>query len=658
MFKKGRILIVVLTIAMLLSMLGGSVALAEEPVVSPPVSQTNDALMELLPAETLFCVRINKLDSSLFAVRINKLDSSLFAMDEYFTGIAPMPMAVTMFVRAQLAGMLGSPMLSGVNTNGDFAILTMAQRQPGVAGNPVSNPTMPEMLAAMLVPITSYAEFTAGNPNCSTADADGISIISAQTSSLGKLAVAEVTQSKFALLTLAERKADLVKIKKAMAGSSLKTVLDSSGQKLAISEPVWGYGNVELLVNIFEPMITSGIDKIKKTIPQETNKSGLGANPEKIISAYFDMVIGLLKQIKYVDMQLKPTAQTLAMSFGVTATPSSKLAELLAGNKNRKPFPLAGYLGSDDAINAVARYDKIQMAKMNDIVFDMLFSAMAETMPPETMDKFKTYAQEYTKAMGGEMAVSFSYAGGMPPMKLREVIAVEDSEAVNELTEKYMETVNELYKGMGLEMSLVAAPKDEMYKEVAIKTYEINLPEPLMTDPNCGQAFPEMFDMDMKFYMATTEKLMLFTMGAAGDKDIRGLIDQVKSGATPQASGDLKIAMGLIENADKADVVASVNILKLCSGVGEMLKSMPMGGSNAGMIAMFEQLNMPTKSCIAVAGYVDNGRASEDIIIPKDHLLEVMGAFMQIQQQMMMQQMQQQQQMAEPNVSEKPAETK
>ncbi len=123
--------------------------------ISP--SSAGDELLQILPAESLFCVRLNNFDDTFGRV------------DQFLTGVSPMPMGVSMLVRMQFAKMLGSPELNGVNMGGSFALfgVTPAGKPPG------SKPS--DMFIGALVPITDYKQFIDGNPNLSPPDANGVS---------------------------------------------------------------------------------------------------------------------------------------------------------------------------------------------------------------------------------------------------------------------------------------------------------------------------------------------------------------------------------------------------------------------------------------------------------------------------------------------------
>jgi hypothetical protein len=115
----------------------------------------DDALMKMLPDDCSFCVRIND------------LSGSLTKMDQYLTGAAPIGTA--MLVNMQLAGIVGDPMLTGIEMSGTFSVIGLS-----------------DMTVGLLVPVTNYAEFVKNNPNCT--QTEGIALLASPNSPMGAFA--------------------------------------------------------------------------------------------------------------------------------------------------------------------------------------------------------------------------------------------------------------------------------------------------------------------------------------------------------------------------------------------------------------------------------------------------------------------------------------
>src|SRR3989304_8208540 len=63
----------------------------------------SDEILRKIPSDCLFCVRINN------------FEDTLSMLDQYLAGGSPMPMGTSMLIRMQLANILGSPQLTGLN---------------------------------------------------------------------------------------------------------------------------------------------------------------------------------------------------------------------------------------------------------------------------------------------------------------------------------------------------------------------------------------------------------------------------------------------------------------------------------------------------------------------------------------------------------------
>jgi hypothetical protein len=111
---------------------------------------------------------------------------------------------------------------------------------------------------------------------------------------------------------------------------------------------------------------------------------------------------------------------------------------------------------------------------------------------------------------------------------------------------------------------------------------------------------------------------------------VRRLIDQVKAGGPKSIPSELKAAMALLPGGDKADFVVTYNFVRLFGIMGAIMP-VPM-----------PQLDIPTKSNIALAGHVGGGSITIDVAVPKEHLTEIVGVFQTMVQQGMMQQQGQQ----------------
>jgi hypothetical protein len=88
---------------------------------------------------------------------------------------------------------------------------------------------------------------------------------------------------------------------------------------------------------------------------------------------------------------------------------------------------------------------------------------------------------------------------------------------------------------------------------------------------------------------------------------------------------EAKAALSLIPQAGKADFVGTYNLLRWFKIIGAMTP-MPV-----------PQMDIPTSSNIAFAAKTADGKMTFEIVLPKQHLMEMMGMFQRMQQQQMQQ---------------------
>jgi predicted Zn-ribbon and HTH transcriptional regulator len=140
-----------------------------------------------------------------------------------------------------------------------------------------------------------------------------------------------------------------------------------------------------------------------------------------------------------------------------------------------------------------------------------------------------------------------------------------------------------------------------------------------------GQMISGMYGEGFDYQWALVDGLCVSAMGGDVNSAIHEMIDQVKAGGPKEIGAEVKTALGLLPEANKADFVATYNLLRLFRMIATMAP-MPM-----------PQMEIPTKSNIIAAGKVGRGRVVVDVAVPKEHLAEVMGGILMMQQQMMMQ---------------------
>jgi len=556
-------------VAGLLVMLAFTTGLQAVSVVKP----ADDPLLKILPAESLFCIRVNH-----FEYTLNQID-------QYLTGISPIPMGLSMLVRMQLANVLGSPELNGVNMNGSLAVFGIILPGKQTSNNPASN-----IFIGGFVPVTNYRQFISGNPNCSRPDDNGISKITSN----GTPIILTTKIGNYALISWANDYDKLLRMAKVISGTrrrKLSSSIDFAEAKLAILEPVWAYGNIQQASCTFGPLLLGKIEEIKKII-KSTGPESPGVPPknmqkftQNIMNMYADILQKLMKEARYFSIAINPKPNVLNITKTISAVPGTDMANMLVSDAsaNRKNN-LLNYLEDGAMMNFGIKTNK-------------------------TKNK--------------------------PPFIAKYVITVKDKNKFNQLIENSMQLFNtsgilDFYKNLGIETSFEIQRGVDSYKNVSIDSAKLTMKSTDVAAPQ-GQMINAMYGGGFDYRWGIVDGLCVLTIGSNADSSIRELIDQVKT-RRPQMGSEMKAALALLPDAEKADFVVTYNVLRWLKVAGSMT-AMPIP------MPML-QMDIPTKSNIALAGKVGNGKMVVDIALPKEHLKEMMTAVLMMQQQMklMMQQ--------------------
>ncbi|MDD5457972.1 MAG: hypothetical protein PHF37_01065 [Phycisphaerae bacterium] len=573
----------------------------------------DDALMKMLPGDCTFCVRVND------------LGGSLTKMDQYLTGVAPVSTA--MLVNQQLMAITGDPMLKGVEMNGTFLIVGFSDQTAG-----------------LLIPVTNYADFIKTSPNFSKTEGE-ITILSSPSS---HFAMTEFAGGKYALAVKESEKDKLAGMKTALTVSdsnSLAAKLNAAQAAESATAPAWAYVNLSLLYDKFSPMIMAQMEKAKQDM--STAKGGAMA---KFGAFYINMYMETFKQfagdVDSATVAITPEMTALTIDTTLRAKDGCELAQMLVADPNAKDgFAYTGYLDNSNAVNGLMKMDYPSMSKMYDKMFDIMENCKDSNSLSPQITKIKELTNKMLPAMGDEVAFSFSYAKGTPPFKFQEVIAIKDKTALEEATNEAIGLAEDFYAAMGIPMNVEYKPNIATYKNAAIGKMVLSVP--LSDDPNDPtQAMMEkMYGGNLTYTTAISEDKFYVVMGPDSEVEIKALIDKDAS-AVPM--GETKAAIDLLGNTSYNDFVCSVNIIKLMNGfIGLMQAMVPTltdcdGNPLPMRMNIFADINNPTQSSLAIGGKIADGQIGTRIVLPKQHLMEIFGAVMQIQQKMMMQHQQQQ----------------
>ena len=570
----------------------------------------SNELLKMIPAKSLFCVRVNNFDYTLNQI------------DQFLAGVSPMPMGVSMLVRMQLANLLGSPQLNGLNTNGSFAVFgTILSGEPAQA-NPVAN-----MFVGILVPVTDYKQFIEGNTNCTEPDDKGISKITMN----GAPIMLAAKAGNYALISWANVYDKLDTMAKEISGANaagLNGTLDAAEAKLAETEPIWTYGNVQQVNEAFGPMISAKFQEIQ-TMMKSMQAGPPGASPaniQNIMNMYSSILDVLMKETKSVSIAVNPKPDVLNITKTISAVPGTDMAKMLTSDgSSQRDNALLTYL-QDGAVANFGATINTPFWKMLNVRSIDLFAAMAGgSMSASNVKEMKTLASDIIDSVEGPVAYSISSdAKNKPPFAVKYVIAVKDDKKFNQIIEKATGMISssgimDFYKSMGMETSFSMKSGVDSYKGVSINSAKLTMK---VTDANSPQAqmITSMYGEGFDYRWGMADGLFVCAVSGDVNSTIRELIDQVKADGPKQIGAETKAALSLLPQANKADFFVTFNILRLIKMATSMVP-IPI-----------PPMDIQTKSNIVNAGSAADSKMVVNITVPKQHLTEIMTAFMTMQQ--------------------------
>lgn len=566
-------------------------------------------------------------DDSLFCVRINNFDFSLSQFDQFLAGASPMPMGVSMLVRMQLAALLGGPQLSGLDTNGSFAIFGVILPGETAENNPISN-----LFFGVLAPVTDYKQLIEGNPNCFPADDKGISNIVKN----GKTSMLVTQAGNYALLCSPKDQEKVIKIKQSISSSDSKgliSTLDSDEANLSSNEPIWIYGNIQLASKVFGPMLFQKIEEMKNIMSSlPANQKGVQTgNIQNIINMYTGILDMFMKETKSVSVTINPKPNVLNITKTISALPNTEMAKIFVKDTSaEKENKLLCYLENGAMANFAIKTSAESLKSINTKSIDMLSKMLGESMTDENIIKMKNLSSKVADCLGESMAITMSIDNNVkPPFVAKYFIEIKDEDKFNQLTDEAMEMMNtsgimDFYKGLGMETSFNVTRGVDNYKGITIDAAKFLMKSTDTSSPQ-GQMINNIYGDGFDYQWGIVDGLFVCAVGGDVNTEVHNLIDKVKAGTPKQNCDEIKSALELLPQAGKNDFFVTYNILRLFSMMSAM-SPMPI-----------PQMDVQSQSNIVIAGKAEDGKLVVDIAIPKQHITEMMTTFMMMQQKSMQQ---------------------
>jgi len=565
-----------------------------------------EAMLETIPAESVFCARANHLEAALGQI------------DRFLMGASPMPMGASMMVRMSLAGALGDPKLDGVDMNGSFAVFALPGKDPASG-----------IFIAGLIPLTDYDQLISGKSNYEGPDSNDILKITSQDMRGTKKTMLLTQCGKFALITGSDKYERLSQLSKSITGGQMKSmdkVVDAEQKKLSETAPLWFYANVQQTSEVYKPVLLEKMQQFRKMM-ESFPAQQVGPEPKKVVDMYSKILKTLLNEVKFISITAKPKPDVLTISPKIAALAGTDMAEMFAGESQERENKFLGYLQDGAILNVAANPERQMLEKINRTWMDLMISMMGGEISTEQKEKFDKLVQNSLDSIGRDMVMSWvmpKEPGSL--FNFMWVYEVKDKDKLDEVIEeafsfwKNSGFVDMYKKSYGLETTYTLKRAADTYKGVPIDAAEFTMKPVDMNSPQ-AQIIQSMYGGGIVYRWALTDNLYIGVTGGDVDAKIHKLIDVIKEGAPVQIQDEFKTALELIEGAKNKDFVVTFNVIRMIQIVCSVLP-IPL-----------PKIDAPTESNIVFAGDARAGTLSIDVALPKKHIQEVSAMFQKMMQQ-------------------------
>lgn len=435
---------------------------------------------------------------------------------------------------------------------------------------------------AIILPVTDYDTFIQSSRNISEPDGNGASTISSP--GLDKLKLRKLSEN-YVVISEHPGVTDI------SAFAVMADTLDNNEMDRGTTAPLWAYGNLEIASNIFGPML---IAQIQQQMIAAAAMGQKQQTPEEA-AAKINMLQDTIAQLASISLTLTPTQNALKLNISFTAKPGSEIANTLRPDPAANPgFQMAGYLNEPAVLASISKTNKPLAKKLIEF-----FATLSGPNPGLQM------AADSLDFIGDEEAFFIELVPQMPFFGIGKINQITDIGAYEQLFQKQVQATAKLLQN---------APMNSAPPMLAAFTTSM-IPK--------GQASGNMF---------------ITALGADADNRLN-LLAVLTRFAPPAPAGDIKVAMDIIDDSQNAGFIASLNLIRVLNSAKNFAPMIPVPQVQM-VMGSLANTEIPTQSCIAIAGRTNNGKANLQITLPKQHLQELFGVVMMIQQQMMMQQMQ------------------
>lgn len=568
-----------------------------------PARPGADRVLQLTPAEALFCLRLNNLDKTLS-------DASGF-----LTGIAPEGFDAKAMVLGRLTDMLGAQRMEQVRKRGSFAIYG-AMLPGGQNQGPMGN-----FFIGILVPVKDYDAFVGGNKP----DQDGIATLAVD----GQPRILATRFGRHALLAWPDARDKIAQVRQMVGGEQkgLRGTLNDGESTLSAESPIWLYGNVQKASAIIRPMVFGKLEQIKGELKKaaEKQESPIG-DPEGIIQFYGGMLDLITTETASVAVALAPSAEACTMMFNIKAIPGTDMEIMMKPAPQPSRYKRAlPYLTDGAILNVAAAVDPVAWEKSYHRWIELIPQLLAGDIAEADLEQMRTLTTESFRAMGE--SVSFSFQPGAKegvPFSMQYVIEVKDGATIEKaIAEELQLTNSEVFAGIfenfGFHMSAEIASEASTYKGIKINAAHVAFEFDEGDSPQ-GQMIQRMWGgQGLQYRWAVVDDKCVYTIGPDAEADAHELIDRIQAGPPTGICSEMQAALKAIPQGTQVEAIGTLNYVRM---LNTFLSGMPLPDGK-----QMPDFDVPTKSHIIFAVGTKADVTGMWVVLPRQHLMEIKSAF-------------------------------
>jgi len=357
----------------------------------------------------------------------------------------------------------------------------------------------------------------------------------------------------------------LVSVAKAIS-TSVGGLADSLGKtqiQAAASKALWAYANIQRLSKAFKPMLVSQIEQAQANL----EKMNVEIGAMEAANVYLGMLDIIANEMRFVSLSANPNQEALKLSVNVAPMPETYIARMLAADTSNDTNRLLKYLTDGSVVNMGIKMNTPFWEELVLSNFDMIMFLGGDNITEQTVARLEKLIADMVSSAGGPGVMAFGLDGeGVFPFTVRYVIEVRDAEKWNSAISGIMDLWNDggfadIYKKLGSYAHYEFTPAAETYNDIPID-HGLFTMKPVDPNSYVGSMQEKMYKGGFDFRFAMVNELWLCTFGGDSDRDIRDLMDQVKSGGPEAMPSEIAAALVSVDGADSAEFFGTINMIR------------------------------------------------------------------------------------------------